>query len=107
MRIVRSLTAGELLVMLTAHTVSKAPPSIRLDTPESASIWLDAIARSSGLDYTELVEAHERALIDKNLLTPRLYPDRSGVSMGSFFRLTRLAHDLCTFIERYEEPVAA
>jgi len=107
MRIVRSLTAGELLVMLTAHSVSKAPPSIKLDHPESAATWLDAIAKSSGLDYTELVEVHERALIEKNLLTPRVYPDRSGVSMGPYFRLTRLAHDLCTFIEKYEEPVAA
>jgi hypothetical protein len=107
MRICRHLTSGELLVLLTAHSVSKAPPPIKLDTPESASVWLDAISRSSGLDYTELVEVHERALIEKNLLSPRLYPDRSGVSMGPHFRLTRLAHDLCTFIERYEEPVAA
>ncbi len=107
MRIIRSLTAGELLVMLVAHSVSKAPPSIKLDRPESAAIWLGAIAEASGLDYPELVEVHERALIEKNLLTPRVYPDRSGVSMGSYFRLTQLAHDLCTFIEKYEEPVAA
>lgn len=107
MRLCRGLTSRELLVMLTAHTVSKAPPSVKLDTPESAIVWVETIARASGLDYPELVEVHERALVEKNLITPRLYPDRSGVTMGQYFRLTRLAHDMCEFIERFENPVAA
>jgi hypothetical protein len=107
MRLCRNLTSGELLVLLTAHEVSKAPPSVKLDTPESAILWLETIARVSGLHHPELVEIHERALIEKNLITPRLYPDRSGVSMGSHFRLTQLAHELCAFVACYEEPPAA
>jgi len=106
MKICRNLTSGELLVMLTSFDLSKAPPSVKLDTPEEARIWLDAVARSSGLRYPELVEIHERVLIEKNLLTPRLYNDRSGVTIGSHFRLTALASDLCRYIEAYEESVA-
>jgi len=107
MSICRDLTSGELLVLVSAYTVSKAPPSVSLNRPEDARIWLQAIASTSGLDYSELVEVHERALIEKNLVTARLHPDRSGVTMGEHFRLTRLAYDLCRYIERYDDLVAA
>lgn len=107
MGICRDLSSGELLVMLTAYSVSKAPPSVKLDRPESARTWLQSIAQSSGLQYIELVENHERLLIEKNLLTDRVYPDRSGVSIGQHFRLTELAYAICRYIDEYDDLLAA
>ena len=63
---------------------------------------LGNIAKKSGLKSQELVEIHERKLIEKNLLIDRRLSDRSGVDLGSFYRLTPLALEICQFIARFD-----
>lgn len=75
--------------------------------PNSATDWLDMIAKESGLVSRELVEIHERKLIEKNLLTDRTFSDRSGVRNGDRLRLTPLAVAICMFIKAFDENGAA
>ncbi len=93
MRIVRSLSAGESIVLLAAFNTP--------DTYPDAARWLDGIARKSGLKHPDLVEFHEERLIEKHLLLPRARGDKSAIVLGGFGRLTTLAYDLCTFINAY------
>lgn len=100
MKVSRSLSSGEVLILFAAYEIVKNNKNI--DSGMSASVWLADIAKVSGLKYPELVETYETDLIEKNLLTPRTYNDRSGVSVGEHFRLTSLAWDLCQFLEEYD-----
>jgi hypothetical protein len=100
MRVCRGLTSGEILVLLTTYTTAES--SALPGGHTSADKWLEIIAERSGLKHPELVEIHERSLIEKNLLTPRKYFDGSGIDPGHYFRLTNLAYDICKFIELYE-----
>ena len=100
MRVCRGLTSGEILVLLTTYTTAES--SALPEDHTSAARWLEIVAERSGLKHPELVEIHERSLIEKNLLTPRKYPDHSGIDPGHSFRLTNLASDICKFIEVYE-----
>lgn len=96
MRVCRSLSSGETLVLLGTHQAAKTE---KLSRPTSAADWLLVIAKTSGLELPELVELNERTLIEKNLLTPRRHPDCSGVELGKHFRLTDLGNRICEFIE--------
>ena len=57
-----------------------------------------AVAARSGLQHAELVEMYEARLIEKNLLTPRIYPDQSGIQLSDHWRLTAFGWELCRFI---------
>jgi len=96
MKVCRTLSSGEIIVLLTVYRLA---PSKRSTTERGlgAEGWLRAIVDESGL-YRELVETHEDRLMDKRLLTPRRYGDRSGVTLGDHFRLTDLAVALCQWI---------
>ncbi len=71
--------------------------------------WLSAIAERSGLEHPDLVSIHEANLINKSLLTRREYGDGSGITVGSYFRLTPLGFAIGDFISHYEPmaPTAA
>jgi hypothetical protein len=99
MKICRSLTSGEVLVLLAVSQLAK--DGATLSPPTSANAWLNTVTHKSELIDSELVELHERGLIEKKLLTPRVHPDASGINLGSNFRLTGLAVNLCKFIESH------
>ena len=101
MRICRGLSSGETVVFLAAYDLARAGE--RPERERSAAHWLKEVAESSGLVYPELVELHERNLIQKNLLTPRHYSDRSGVDFGQHFRITDLGWEICRFIGEYNQ----
>jgi len=103
MRIARSLSSGEVIVLLATYRVAD---NGQFEREGAAFTWLMRIAEESGLRYPELVEIHERGLVQKNLLTRRTHQE-SAVTLGERFRLTQLGHELCMFIETYEEPVSA
>ncbi|MBE5977900.1 MAG: hypothetical protein E7249_02035 [Paenibacillaceae bacterium] len=96
MKIIRKLTPGEMVVLFTAYN------NVGIST-DSASKWLEIIAEKSTLKYTELVELHEKKLIDLNLITKRKYEDNSGLWVGKYSRLTSLGYNLCHFIKLYDE----
>lgn len=99
MSLVRQLSSGELLVLLTTYTIARREDF----TPVTgAREWLQRVASASGLRFGELVEIHEEQLMAKHLLTERTLGDRSGVN-GRNNRLTDLGYQLCEFISHYEE----
>jgi len=109
MRICRTLSSGEILVLLAAYRISQGD-DWKADKDESARYWLGLVATESGLVYDELVTTYETELIKKNLLTSRVYNDGSGVRLGSHFRMTKFALDLCEYIQKYDatnEPTPA
>jgi hypothetical protein len=101
MKICRALSSGKVLVLLAVFAIAKAGGWDPNDM--GAQNWLNQIAEKSALQYTELIEVHERNLIDKNLITPRTHSDNSGVKLGNHFRLSNLGYNICLFIESYEE----
>jgi len=101
MKICRKLTSGEVLVLLGTFQFSKNKEFDPKDT--GAGTWLDNIAKVTNLQHFELIELHERNLIDKNLLTPRRLGDKSGVLLGKHYRLTELGYQICKFVEKYDE----
>ncbi len=101
MRLCRTLSAGEILVLSSSYYIAQRGVPAQKDS--SASNWLTKIAEKSGLKYPELVEIHERNLIEKNLLSRRDNRDRSGVTLGDHYRLTALGYEICQFLESFEE----
>lgn len=101
MKLCRTLSSGEVLVLQATFESAKNRDWDPNDM--SARNWEIAIAEKSGLRYPELVEIHERNLIDKNLMTSRTHSDRSGVTLGQHYRLSDLGYQICKFIESYDD----
>ena len=96
MRTCRSLSSGEVVVLKTIYETVQQD---KWNRKENSSVaWLRAVAARSGLQHVELVEVHERCLIEKHLLTPRLHPDQSGIQLNDHWRLTDFGWALCRFI---------
>ena len=98
MKLCRTLSSGEILVLSTTYKISKQKYVER-----SAAEWLKKIALESGLVHPELVEIYEEELMKKHLLSPRVHSDRSGINVNPHFRLTSLGFDICNYIENYVE----
>jgi hypothetical protein len=96
MRVCRTLSSGELIVLLTAYRLGSQKTRQEWGQ-QSARSWLDNMAKESGL-YLGLVELHEEHLIEKKLLLSRTLPDRSGAPLGQHFRLTDTGIALCEWI---------
>jgi hypothetical protein len=101
MQLCRTLSAGEILVLSVSYDITQRDVPAQKDS--SARNWLTKIAEKSGLKFPELVEIHERNLIEKSLLSGREHSDRSGVRLGDHYRLTTLGYEICKFIESFEE----
>jgi hypothetical protein len=100
MKICRSLSSGEILVMQGAYSFFK---NSNIDPNDiNVQSWLNNVARESGLKYPSLVESHESELERKKIITDRLYSDKSGVKLGKYYRLTDLGYQICKFIESYD-----
>lgn len=99
MKVCRTLSSGEIIVLSTAYKISKQ----EYPKYSAADGWLRKIAEESGLIHPELVEIHEEELMKKHLLSPRVYSDRSGINVGQHFRLISLGLDICNYIENYKD----
>ena len=102
MKIARSLSDGEVILLTTIWKIVHED-AWEHEQNYSAALWLREVTSASGMQHQELVEIHEQKLIDKRLLSPRLYGDRSGVVVSPYYRLTNLGYELCRFIANYEE----
>lgn len=100
MSLCRTLSSGEVLVLNSTFALTERGGTT---VDSQASTWLEVIAKESGLDSNELVEIHERKLIEKNLLTNRTFSDRSGIRGGPNLRLTPLAVAICRFIKEFDK----
>ena len=100
MKIVKSLTSGEAIVLFSTYRLSNGASAINSSRGLSeAHHWLSTVAQESGLKYPELVESHEKRLIDKHLLKERAPESKTRVRLGDKFRLTSLGFELCKFVE--------
>lgn len=103
MQLIKSLSSGCVLVLVTTYKLCKAPPFHGDGNGTGYEHdWLEAIANNSGLGQLELVANFEDILMQKRLITPRVYKDGSGVKLRPYFRLTNLAYEICQFIEHYD-----
>lgn len=96
MRVCRSLSSGELIVLLTAYRLGSQKTKQEWGQ-QSARSWLGLVARESGL-YLGLVELNEGHLIEKKLLSRRTLGDGSGVTLDQHFRITDVGVALCEWI---------
>ena len=96
MQTCRTLSSGEVVVLKTIYEAVQQDDWSRVE--EGAVKWQRAVAARSGLQHAELVEMHEEHLIKKNLLTPRILPDRSGIQLNDHWRLREFGWELCRFI---------
>jgi hypothetical protein len=100
MKICRCLSSGEILVMQGAYSYLKAG---HIDPNDlNTQSWLRNVAKESGLTYPSLVESHESELERKKIIRGRFYSDKSGVTLGDYYRLTELGYQICKFIESYD-----
>jgi hypothetical protein len=102
MKLARSLSDGEVLLLTTIWRIANNHPG-KYEEHYGASRWIEEVTNASGLKHRELVEIHEKELMDKRLLTPRLHSDNSGVKVNPHYRLSSLGYELCRFINNYEE----
>ena len=102
MKIARSLTDGEIILLTTIWQIAKEHKG-EYDQHYGAARWIQVVTEASGMKHKELVEIHEQGLMEKRLITPRQLADRSGVQVKPYFRLTDLGYEFCNFIEKYEE----
>jgi hypothetical protein len=109
MSLCRTLSSGEVLVLQATFAIADRGS---WSTTKYARDWLKTVAEESGLHTSELVEIHERKLIEKNLLTDRIAYDtspkyaRNGVDIGVNYRLTPLAIQMCKFIKEFDPESA-
>ncbi len=107
MKICRKLSSGEVILLTTIFSIAKMGEEhfrhIMGDRNTSAHQWIGIMVEKSGLAYKELIEIYETQLINKNLLTRREHADRSGVTIGPYFRLTKLGYDICNYVEKFED----
>ena len=105
-RISRKLSSGEILLLSATYSIAKQGydnfNKLMESSLSSAHIWLNIMANKSSLKYQELVELYEKELINKGLLTKRLYSDKSSITIKPYFRLTQLGYDICNFIQNYD-----
>lgn len=108
MKIARTLTAGEILILAAnSKLVKEGIWRKERDSYSSTDHWLRITGVESKLQYKALVEVHEQTLIEKKLLTPRRYSDNSGMVVGENYRLTDLAMELLKYVEGYEDLTQA
>lgn len=98
-RICRKLNSGEVLLLQATYQLSQSGDSLN---DLGAIGWIKKLAEASPLRHKELVELHERTLMEKRLLGPRRYSDRSGIEETEHFRLTDLGYELCRFMREHD-----
>jgi len=104
MKIARSLSEGEVILLTTIWQIAKTYKG-EIKARGAASSWIQEVTEKSGMKHKELLEIHEEGLMSKRLLTPRQHADRSGVILKPYYRLTDLGFELCSFIEKYQDPL--
>ena len=104
MKICRKLSTGEILVLFAAFRIAKKGyKKSEKGRVDHAGLWVNNIAKESGLKYNDLVESHEKMLEERGFLSKRQFGDRSGVNLGDYYRLTDLGRDICEYINKYDE----
>lgn len=102
LKICKTLSSAEILILQACYEIAVRRKEEFEGGTVSASIWFTKIVDVSKLAHVELVIMNESKLLDKMLLTERVYSDKSGVNLKPYFRLTPLGYAICSHIEEYE-----
>ncbi len=96
-RIARSLSSGEVLLLLASFRVAKNDRQIR-----DFGSWMAKAEEYSGLRHHELIMLYDLDLTSKKLIIER------GIQMniGEHHRLTSIGYEMCRFIEHYDQEEA-
>jgi hypothetical protein len=99
-RLAKELNSGDLLVLRVIHDQMNRTPNPNWTT------WMAHIATQSGIMYTELLERHEKRLIEVALLTPRFRVGGDGIGPDSGIhntnnRLTQAGVRFCQNLQTY------
>jgi hypothetical protein len=105
-RMVKEMNSGDLLVLKVIYSRMNQTPNPSWD------VWMDYIAKESGLGFRELLERHEKRLIDFSLLTPRFRVARDGHGPESGIhdsnnRLTQVGVRFCQNIRTFQIDLEA
>ncbi len=98
-RIARSLSSGEILLLSAGFKVAKSDRTI---VGQDFSVWMAKVLEYSGLGHPELIQLYEQDLTSKKLLLL----SSGTMHTGQHHRLTSLGYEICRFVEHYEEDMA-
>ena len=109
MQICKQLSSMEILILKAAYDIftGKAKPTMgAITNTGERRKWLNIIANELGYDFPEIVERHEKHLMELKLISERtghISPGNGGtIEPTRFFRLTTLGYKLCEYITKYE-----
>lgn len=106
MKLVKTLSSGDILVMLTCHHFVNNPPQLPISDNTihvPTNSWREVIAEKSGLGSVELVANFEDHLMEKRVLNGYSTSDKSGVRITPYFRLSSLGYEICEYISLYDK----
>ncbi len=99
MKICKKLDVNELLIISIIYKAYKQKTRTELEKIQSIFEWFSKVQEfSEGKVSAGIIEHYEENLVKNNLIGPRTYDDRSGVSYPEKFRLSSLGIELCEFI---------
>lgn len=98
LKLCRSMTSGEIIVLLAAYKVYQQK-QLALNDPNYDHNWTALIVNNSGFKHREMVNLHKIQLMEKGILHKDTYAGVIGKT--DFSGLTQLGHDLCEYIEHY------
>lgn len=105
-RLAKEMNSGDLLVLKVAYE------NLNRTANADWGAWMDHVAKLSGLGYRELVERHEKRLIEMAMLTPRfrVTGDGPGIESGiqkNNNRLTEAGVRFCQNIQTFRIDLQA
>jgi len=92
LHVIGTLSSGEIVLLATMYRVGGA------NLYSDAHRWLNDMARETGFMDEGLVKLAEAPLMERHLILPRQYGDKSGISWGQRNRLTGLGERVCEFM---------
>lgn len=95
-----SLTSTQILTLKISYDWVAKNETLNPSMGSGAPEWVAKMSQSLGHGIGNLVEIDETVLMDKKLLSPRVYTDRSGITATNA-RLTQLGMSFCESLQKY------
>lgn len=101
MKLTRSMSSGELIVMLTAYKLLIEKKCTSHTDLHFNRNWVASIINNTNFEHIELVEIYKRSLIKKEICIKADY-DQNAIGDKHSNGLTSLGLGLCKYISTYE-----
>lgn len=96
-QIVKKLNSSQLLLLKTSYKLYLSN-ELKEKNEHGHDQWLKKVADIIGHNITALIEQDENILMESNLLTKRIYSDKSGINTDNG-RLTDMGIQLCKLLD--------